>query len=169
MGHGSNPHFPPLYTTTRKLDLQITIILYVPSMDFIVPHIEHLGDNRIRIDLYSKEGGTFLGMLYYERAKNGFLRKPIGLKKMACVDAKIETLFNLFPQVEPKDVLDYCQSLLMGGDKDTTNIWFHQRNIYQQFLVISKILCTFRVVVGGNHIRKNNPPLSTRHKIYLSN
>ena len=91
-------------------------------MDFIVPHIEHLDNNRIRIDLYSKEGGTFLGMLYYEKAKNGFLRKPIGLKKMACVDAKIETLFNLFPQVEPKEVLDYCQSLLEGGDKDTTNI-----------------------------------------------
>lgn len=87
-----------------------------------VPHIEHLEDNRIRIDLYTKEGGTFLGMLYYERAKNGFQRKPIGLKKMACVDAKIETLFNLFPQVEPKDVLDFCQSLLEGGDKDTTNI-----------------------------------------------
>jgi hypothetical protein len=122
MGHGMNPHFPPLYTTTRKLDLQITIILYVPSMDFITPVIVELENNRIRIDLYSKEGGTFLGMLYYERAKNGFLRKPIGLKKMACVDAKIETLFNLFPQVEPKDVLDYCQSLLSGGDKDTTNI-----------------------------------------------
>ena len=91
-------------------------------MDFIVPSITYLEDNRIRIDLYTKEGGTFLGMLYYERAKNGFLRKPIGLKKMACVDAKIETLFNLFPQVEPKDVLDFCQSLLEGGDKDTTNI-----------------------------------------------
>jgi hypothetical protein len=91
-------------------------------MDFITPVIVELENNRIRIDLYSKEGGTFLGMLYYERAKNGFLRKPIGLKKMACVDAKIETLFNLFPQVEPKDVLDYCQSILSGGDKDTTNI-----------------------------------------------
>ena len=113
-------------------------------MDFIVPSITYLEDNRIRIDLYTKEGGTFLGMLYYERAKNGFQRKPIGLKKMACVDAKIETLFNLFPQVEPKDVLDFCQSLLEGGDKDTTNIWFYQRNIYQQFLVISKIVRTFR-------------------------
>ena len=111
-------------------------------MDFIVPSITYLEDNRIRIDLYTKEGGTFLGMLYYERAKNGFQRKPIGLKKMACVDAKIETLFNLFPQVEPKDVLDFCQSLLEGGDKDTTNIWFYQINIYQQFLVISKIVRT---------------------------
>jgi hypothetical protein len=36
---------------------------------------------------------------------------------MACVDAKIETLFNLYPQVEPKDVLDFCQSLLDGGAK----------------------------------------------------
>ena len=87
-----------------------------------VPTINYLDDNRVRIELYTKEGGTFLGMLYYEKAKNGFSKKPVGLRKMACVDAKIETLFNLFPHVEPKDVLDYCQSLLDGGDKDTTEI-----------------------------------------------
>ena len=86
-------------------------------MDFIVPKIERIDDNRVRIELYTKDTGVFLGMLYYEKAKNGFLRKPVGLKKMACVDAKIETLFNLYPQVEPKDVLDFCQSLLEGGAK----------------------------------------------------
>ena len=91
-------------------------------MDFIVPKIQTTEDGRVIIELYDKVTNTFMGVLYYERAKNGFSRKPVGLKKMACVDAKIETLFNLFPQVEPKDVLDYCQSLLMGGDKDTTNI-----------------------------------------------
>jgi hypothetical protein len=46
------------------------------------------------------------------------------------VDAKIETLFNLHPHLQPKDVLDYCRSLLEGGDKDTTNIWFHKKIIY---------------------------------------
>jgi hypothetical protein len=44
--------------------------------------------------------------------------------------------------------LDYCQSLLNGGDKDTTNIWFHQtpptKKSYQQFSVVSKIVRTFR-------------------------
>jgi hypothetical protein len=91
-------------------------------MDFIVPKIERIDDNRVRIELYTKDTGVFLGMLYYEKAKNGFLRKPVGLKKMACVDAKIETLFNLYPQVEPKDVLDFCQSLLEGGAKIQQNI-----------------------------------------------
>ena len=91
-------------------------------MDFIVPKIECIDDNRVRIELYTKDTGVFLGMLYYEKAKNGFLRKPVGLKKMACVDAKIETLFNLYPQVEPKDVLDFCQSLLEGGAKIQQNI-----------------------------------------------
>ena len=114
-------------------------------MDFIVPEVIQLEDNRIRIDLYTKEGGTFLGMLYYERAKNGFQRKPIGLKKMACVDAKIETLFNLFPQVEPKDVLDFCQSLIEGGDKDTTNIWFNQTPQQKKlhFVQVKKLLTIF--------------------------
>jgi hypothetical protein len=91
-------------------------------MDFIVPKIERIDDNRVRIELYTKDTNVFLGMLYYEKAKNGFLRKPVGLKKMACVDAKIETLFNLYPQVEPKDVLDFCQSLLDGGAKIHQNI-----------------------------------------------
>jgi hypothetical protein len=52
--------------------------------------------------------------------------------------------------------LDYCQSLLSGGDKDTTNIWYYQRNTYQQFLVISKIVCTFRVVEGGKCVQKKD-------------
>ncbi len=91
-------------------------------MDFIVPKIERIDDNRVRIELYTKDTNVFLGMLYYEKAKNGFLRKPVGLKKMACVDAKIETFFNLYPQVEPKDVLDFCQSLLEGGAKIQQNI-----------------------------------------------
>jgi len=129
-----NPPFPHRILTTHNYGLQITNNLYVPTMDFItpsdkprdevpfVPTINYLDDNRVRIELYTKEGGTFLGMLYYEKAKNGFSKKPVGLKKMACVDAKIETLFNLFPHIEPKDVLDYCQSLLDGGDKDTTQI-----------------------------------------------
>jgi len=84
-------------------------------MDFIVPTVTHLEDGRIRVELYSKETKVFLGMLYFERAKNGFTRKPVGLNKMLCSDAKIETLFNLYPKVEPKDVLDYCRSLLEGG------------------------------------------------------
>ena len=86
-------------------------------MDFIVPNIKTLEDGRVVIELYDKNTNTFLGMLYYEKAKNGFLRKPIGLQKMACVDAKIETLFNLHPHLEPKDILDYCQNLLKGGEE----------------------------------------------------
>lgn len=103
--------------------LQKGKILYVPAMDFIVPednffkelpfvpNIVHLSPSRVMVELYNV-GGTFLGMLYYERAKTGFTRKPVGLKKMACVDAKIETLFILYPELTPKDVMNYCQELL---------------------------------------------------------
>jgi hypothetical protein len=104
------------------MPLQNTKILYVPTMEFIVPKIQTTEDGRIIIELYDKATKTFMGVLYYEKAKNGFSRKPVGLNKMACVDAKIETLFNLHPHLQPKDVLDYCQSLVEGGDKDTTNI-----------------------------------------------
>ena len=112
----------PLSIDKANYALQFTHKLYVPYMDFIVPTITQLEDGKVRIELYTKDTNVFLGMLYYEKAKNGFLRKPVGLKKMACVDAKIETLFNLYPQVEPKDVLDFCQSLLDGGAKIQQNI-----------------------------------------------
>ena len=91
-------------------------------MEFIVPKVQTTEDGRVIIELYDKATKTFMGVLYYEKAKNGFSKKPVGLKKMACVDAKIETLFNLHPQLEPKDILEYCQSLLEGGDKNITNI-----------------------------------------------
>jgi hypothetical protein len=91
-------------------------------MDFIAPKLQHTEDGRIIIELYDRATQTFMGVLYYEKAKNGFTRKPVGLNKMACVDAKIETLFNLHPHLQPKDVLDYCQSLVEGGNKDITNI-----------------------------------------------
>ena len=90
-----------------------------------VPTIQKTEDGRIIIELYDKATKTFMGVLYYEKAKNGFSRKPVGLNKMACVDAKIETLFNLHPHLQPKDVLDYCQSLVEGGDKDTKKIGSH--------------------------------------------
>jgi len=86
-------------------------------MDFIVPTIQTTEDGRVIIELYDKTTNTFMGVLYYERAKNGFSRKPVGLKKMACVDAKIETLFNLHPHLQPKDILDYCQLLISGGEQ----------------------------------------------------
>ena len=111
------------------MPLQNTKILYVPTMEFIVPSdeprdelpfvptIQNTEDGRIIIELYDKATKTFMGVLYYEKAKNGFSRKPVGLNKMACVDAKIETLFNLHPHLQPKDVLDYWQSLLEGGEQ----------------------------------------------------
>jgi len=74
------------------MPLQNTKILYVPTMEFIVPTISHLDTGAIRIELYDKATKTFMGVLYYEKAKNGFSRKPVGLNKMACVDAKIQFL-----------------------------------------------------------------------------
>ena len=35
-----------------------------------------------------------LGILYFEKAKRGYVRKPIGLNSWACVDAKVEGLYT---------------------------------------------------------------------------
>jgi len=56
-----------------------------------------------------------MGVLYFERAKKSFSRKPIGLNEWACVDAKVEGLYTVDEKITPKDIVDHCQGLIKGG------------------------------------------------------
>ena len=70
-------------------------------------------DDRIRIIISNdhKEVGT----LYFEKAKKTFQRKPIGMDGWACVDAKIEGLYQQGESITPKDILSKCQDLIKQG------------------------------------------------------
>ena len=96
-------------------------ILYVPYLYFTVPmitkedlkyDITQIEKDRVRIIITLNEE-VELGTLYFEKAKRGFINKPIGLDAWACVDAKVEGLYIAGGEnITPKDMVQHCQDLL---------------------------------------------------------
>ena len=83
------------------------------NLSFGLTEIEY-GRIRITISNDDKEVGT----LYFEKAKKTFQRKPIGMNGWACVDAKIEGLYDMVGEtITPKDIVKKCQDLIKGSGK----------------------------------------------------
>ena len=97
-------------------------ILYVPQRIFIHMDINltysltEIENNRIRITI--SDDDKEVGTLYFEKAKKTFQRKPIGMNGWACVDAKIEGLYEIGGEtITPKDIVKKCQDLIKGSGK----------------------------------------------------
>jgi hypothetical protein len=96
-------------------------ILYVPQLIFIHMEItvdtlsytmDQIEEGRIRM-VVSLNEDIELGTLYFEKAKKTFQRKPIGMNAWACVDAKIEGLYQIGGEsITPKDIVRKCQDLI---------------------------------------------------------
>ena len=83
-------------------------------MDGFKYDISRLEENRICVEVsYS---GVSMGLLYFEKPKMGWSKKPIFSKKWACVDAKIEGLYihnkNGGKEITPKEIVAYTQELI---------------------------------------------------------
>jgi hypothetical protein len=52
------------------------------------------------------------GILYFERVKVGFNRKPISMNSWVCVDAKTEGLYDMGGDFTSLDILNRCQELI---------------------------------------------------------
>ena len=77
--------------------------------------LTQIEEGRIRI-VVSLNEDVELGTLYYEKAKKGFTNKPIGMNSWACVDAKVEGLYQHGgDNITPKDILNKCQELIRDG------------------------------------------------------
>ena len=64
--------------------------------------------NRIRVEVYYKVSDTlkeFMGIMYYEKAKKSFNRKPVGMDAWACVDAKVEGLYMKDKAITPSQIV----------------------------------------------------------------
>ena len=70
-------------------------------------------DGRIRIIIVQED--KELGTLYFERAKKTFQRKPITMNGWACVDAKINELYNMGGEITPKEIVAHCQEMIRDG------------------------------------------------------
>ena len=71
-------------------------------------------DNRIRI-VVSLNDNIELGTLYFEKVKRGFTNKPLSMNAWACVDAKIEGLYQQGESITPKEIVSKCQELIRDG------------------------------------------------------
>jgi hypothetical protein len=72
--------------------------------------MEVIGDGVVRILI--GYGGKEVGCLYLEKNKKSFHRKPIGMNEYSCVDAKIEGLYDIDPNITPKDIIDKCRGII---------------------------------------------------------
>ena len=87
----------------------------------MIYNMTEIEDGRIRIIIVQEEnspnqGEVELGTLYFERAKNTFQRKPITMNGWACVDAKINELYDMGGEITPKEIVSHCQDIIrMNG------------------------------------------------------
>ena len=76
-------------------------------------NMAHIEEGRIRIIIVQEE--KELGTLYFERAKKTFQRKPITMNGWACVDAKINELYDMGGEITPKEIVAHCQEMIRDG------------------------------------------------------
>ena len=78
--------------------------------DFIYT-MDKIEEGRIRFIISFNE--EEVGSLYFEKAKVGFNRKPIGMDAWVCVDAKIERLYEVSDyEIFPKEIVEVCQKMI---------------------------------------------------------
>ena len=78
----------------------------------IKPTIVRLEHDRVRVVLeaYNQE----LGVLYFEKAKRGWTKKPL-TQGWTCVDARVEGLYIYGgDSITPKEIVSWCQELIQN-------------------------------------------------------
>ncbi len=77
-------------------------------MDKLLFEVTPIDANRIRVEVYlklSEDLKEFMGMMYYEKAKKTFNRKPVGMNAWLCVDAKVEGLYTVDSAITPQQII----------------------------------------------------------------
>ena len=91
------------FTLFTNVDILINMTDFIYKMDKM--------EDRIRFIISFKE--QEVGSLYFEKAKRGFNRKPIGMDAWVCVDAKIEKLYEVSDyEITPKEIVETCQKMI---------------------------------------------------------
>jgi len=80
-------------------------------MEDLIFNIEWVDKGVIRITI-SDHNLIQKGVLYFEKVKDGFNRKPISMNSWTCVDAKIEGLYDMGGDYSSLDILNRCQELI---------------------------------------------------------
>ena len=90
-------------------------------MDNLIFNLDRMDETKIRV-VISDMNLNQKGVLYFEKVKSGFNRKPISMNSWACVDAKIEGLYEMGGDYSSLDILNKCQMLLSSpAGQDTVD------------------------------------------------
>ena len=86
-------------------------------MDKLSFDITLITPNRISVEVSFAIGNLkeHLGILYFEKAKTGYVRKPIGLDAWACVDAKVEGLYTKDESITPTQIVEMCRERIKAA------------------------------------------------------
>lgn len=80
----------------------------------MVYDVTKVEDDRYRVEILKDK--VSMGLLYFERAKRGFIHKPL-TSGWVCVDAKINPNIYDDESITPKGVIDKCQVMLMNLER----------------------------------------------------
>ncbi len=92
--------------------------IFYGTMDKLSFDITLITSDRISVEVCFNIGALkeHLGILYFEKAKRGYVRKPIGLDAWACVDAKVEGLYSKDESITPTQIVEMCRERIrMAG------------------------------------------------------
>jgi hypothetical protein len=76
-------------------------------MKYELTQIEY---NRIGVTVTNED--KVVGILYFEKAKLNFTKKPLSMGSWACVDAKIEDQEIFHEGFTPKQMVGECQEII---------------------------------------------------------
>jgi len=100
-------------TIPRCVDIPLPSTILM-TMDIELEYnMDVLEEDRIRMVVTAMNGQLELGVLYFEKAKKGFINKPVGMSGWACIDAKVEGLYVKGGQkITPKQIVARCQDII---------------------------------------------------------
>lgn len=76
--------------------------------------LTEMDPHRLRMVIRYKITDDEVAVLYFEKMKTKFLRKPVTMQGWGCVDAKMEGFYERVNyNITPKEVVSYCQELIM--------------------------------------------------------
>jgi len=80
-------------------------------MEDLIFNIEWVDKGVIRITI-SDHNLIQKGVLYFEKVKVGFNRKPLSMNSWTCIDSKIEGLYDVSDDFSSLDILNKCQEII---------------------------------------------------------
>ena len=80
-------------------------------MEDLIFNTERIDEGVIRITI-SDHNLIQKGVLYFEKVKVGFNRKPISMNSWTCVDSKVDGLYEVSDDFSSLDILNKCQEII---------------------------------------------------------